>query len=51
MEAERKPKKIFDHPNWEIYSPKRITWIGFLITWAVVLITIAVTMQIARMGA
>ena len=50
MEHNRVSRKIFNHPDWEIYWPKRITWVGFLIAWVVVLVTIAVTMILARIG-
>ncbi len=50
MEPENTPKKIIDHPDWEIYWPKRITWVGFLAAWVVVLLTIAITMFFARLG-
>ena len=50
MEQNRKPRKIFNHPDWEIYWPKRVTWIGFIIAWIVVLVTIIITMILARIG-
>jgi len=46
-----KTKKLFKNPNWEIYRPMRVTWVGFLIAWGVVFATIALTMIIARIGA
>ena len=45
------PKKIFNHPDWEIYRPKRITWVGFLIAWGFVLALMLATWIIARIGA
>ena len=51
MEAEKKPKKLIDHPDWEIYRPRRVTWVGFLIAWGVVFLTVVITMLIARIGA
>ena len=45
------PKKIFNHPDWEIYWPKRITWVGFLIAWVFVLALMIATWIIARIGA
>ena len=51
MNADKKPEKIFKNPDWEIYWPKRVTWVGFLIAWVVVLLTIAITMFLARLGA
>ena len=50
MKPEKKLRKIINHPDWEIYWPKRITWVGFLIAWVVVLLTIAMTMFFARLG-
>ncbi len=44
------PKKIFNHPDWEIYWPKRITWIGFLIAWVAVILIMLGTMLLARIG-
>jgi len=51
MDEQYKPKKLIDHPDWEIYRPKRVTWVGFLIAWGVVLLTILGTMLLARIGA
>ena len=51
MESEKEPKKLFNHPDWEIYRPKRITWVGFLIAWLVVLLTVIGTLILARIGA
>ncbi len=45
------PKKIINHPDWEIYWPKRITWVGFLIALAVVIFIMIATMFIAKIGA
>ena len=44
------PKKIFNHPDWEIYRPKRVTWIGFLIAWILVILIMLGTMLLARIG-
>jgi len=49
--ADNEPKKLIDHPDLEIYRPKRVTWVGFLIAWGVVLLTIIGTMILARIGA
>ena len=46
-----KSKKIINHPDWEIYWPKRITWIGFMIAWVLVIIIMIATMFIAKIGA
>jgi len=51
MENDRPPKKLIEHPDWEIYRPMRVTWVGFLIAWLVVLVTIVGTMLLARIGA
>ncbi len=51
MAQENGPEKLIDHPDWEIYKPKRVTWVGFLIAWGVVLLTIVGTMILARIGA
>jgi hypothetical protein len=45
------PKKVINHPDWEIYWPKPVTWIGFLIALAVVLAIMFGTMLIAGIGA
>ena len=50
METDKEPKKIINHPDWEIYWPKRVTWVGFIIVWVVVLFTIIGTMILARIG-
>jgi hypothetical protein len=44
-------KKVFNHPDWEIYWPKPVTWIGFLIALALVIMIMVGTMLIARIGA
>jgi len=51
MENGRKPEKLIEHPDWEIYRPMKVTWVGFLIAWLVVLATILGTMLLARIGA
>jgi len=50
MDTEKKPRKLLNHHDWEIYWPKRVTWVGFLIAWLVVLLTIVGTMILARIG-
>ena len=45
------PKKIFNHPDWEIYWPKPITWIGFIVAWIIVILIVVGTMFIAKIGA
>jgi hypothetical protein len=44
-------KKLIDHPDLEIYRPSRITVVGFLIAWLFVILIIAGTMILARIGA
>ena len=44
-------KKIFNHPDWEIYWPKRITWVGFLIALVLVILIMLGTMLLAKIGA
>ena len=44
-------KKIINHPDWEIYWPKRITWVGFLIAWILVILLMIATMFLAKLGA
>ena len=44
-------KKIIDHPDLEIYWPSRTTVVGFLIAWVIVILIIAGTMMLARIGA
>jgi hypothetical protein len=50
MEKKPEPKKIIDHPDWEIYWPQRITWVGFLIAWFFVILIMLITIIIARIG-
>ena len=45
------PKKIFNHPDWEIYWPKKITVIGFIIAWIIVIAIMVGTIILARIGA
>jgi len=44
-------KKIIDHPDLEIYWPSRTTVVGFLIACLIVVVIIAGTMILARIGA
>ena len=44
-------KKIIDHPDWELYWPKTVTWVGFLIAWVFVFAIIFGTMFLAKIGA
>jgi len=46
-----KLKKLIDHPDLEIYRPKRVTWVGFIIAWLVVFATIIITVILSRIGA
>ena len=50
MDSSETPKKLINHPDWEIYRLKRVSWVGFLIAWGVVLLTIFGTMILARIG-
>ena len=45
------PKKIINHPDWEIYWPKRITWVGFLIALVIVLLIMLGTVLLTKIGA
>ncbi len=45
-----KPKKLFNHPDLEIYRPRRITWVGFLVAWVIVIVIVIGTMILARIG-
>jgi hypothetical protein len=45
-----KPKKIFNHPDLEIYWPSKVTWVGFLVAWLFVILIIVGTMILARIG-
>ncbi len=45
------PKKIINHPDWEIYWPKRITWVGFIIAAIAVILILLGTIGITRIGA
>jgi hypothetical protein len=44
-------RKLFDHPDWEIQVPTRRGWIGFFVTWLVVLAIIAGVWYLVRIGA
>jgi len=44
-------KKIINHPDWEIYWPKRITWVGFLIALVIVLLIMLGTILLTKIGA
>ncbi len=44
-------KKIINHPDWEIYWPQKVTWIGFLLGWIFVAIIIGGTILLAKIGA
>ncbi len=44
-------KKIIDHPDLEIYWPSRVTVVGFLAAWLIVILIIAGVMFLARIGA
>lgn len=43
-------KKVFNHPDIEIYWPSRVTVIGFLAAWCIVALIIVGTMFLARIG-
>ncbi len=43
-------KKLIPHPDLEIYRPMRITWVGFLIAWGIVLATFFLTWVLATIG-
>ena len=47
----KEPKKVFNHPDWEIYWPSRVTLWGFLLAWFFVGLIIGFTMILARIGA
>ncbi len=47
----KEPKKVFNHPDWEIYWPSRVTLVGFLLAWVFVGIIIALAIILARIGA
>jgi len=51
MAKSSQTEKLIDHPDFEIYKPMRITWVGFIVAWVVVIATIVGTMFIARIGA
>lgn len=44
-------KKIINHPDWELYWPQKVTWVGFLIAWVIVGLIIIGTIILARIGA
>ncbi len=39
------------HSDWEIHRPMKVTWVGFLVAWGVVFLTILSVMVLARIGA
>jgi hypothetical protein len=45
------PKKLINHPDWEIYRPSRVTWVGFLIACLFVILIIVGTMIFVHIGA
>ena len=44
------PKKLINHPDIELYRPRRITWVGFLVAWVIVFVIVAGTVILARIG-
>ena len=44
------PKKIIKHPDWELYWPAKVTWVGFLIASVIVIAIMVGTMILARIG-
>jgi len=51
MDEQQKRKKLINHPDWEIYVPMKVTWVGFLIAWVLVLALMLATKFIATIGA
>ena len=47
----KEPKKVINHPDFEIYWPTRVTLVGFLLAWVFVALIIIVTIFLARIGA
>ena len=47
---EKKPRKLINHPDFEIYVPEKVTVIGFLIVTAVVVALIFLTKWIVTIG-
>ena len=47
----KKPKKIIDHPDFEIYWPMPVTWKGFLVAWGFVIGLVVLTMLFFNIGA
>jgi len=45
-----RPKRIINHSNWEVYWPRRVTWVGFLIVWGVAFLTVSAAMILLRTG-
>jgi hypothetical protein len=50
MESPKKPQKLFKHPDLELYRPNRVTWVGFIVAWVIVIAIITVTLFLARIG-
>ena len=48
---EKKPRKLINHPDFEIYVPEKVTVIGFLIVTAVVVALILLTKWVVTIGA
>ena len=44
-------KKIFNHPDLEIYWPSRTTVVGFLVAWLFVALIIFGAVFLSRIGA
>lgn len=51
MKNKTEKKKIINHPDWELYWPSKITWVGFLLAWLVVVLLILGTIILAQIGA
>lgn len=50
MEEEKKPRKLINHPDFEIYVPDKVTVIGFLIVTAIVIALIFLTKWVVTLG-
>ena len=47
----KEPRKVINHPDWEIYWPEPVTWIGFIVGCIIVIAIMIGTIFLANIGA
>lgn len=50
MSEEKKPRKLINHPDFEIYVPEKVTVIGFIVITAIVVGLIFLTKWVVGIG-